>query len=69
MYVPDSMKVCVSGFKGVCVPDSKGVCVSDSKGNPRSTTNSKGKKRKPNSKDLSAVLKTNDALFLDFIKR
>ncbi|XP_030223151.1 dual specificity tyrosine-phosphorylation-regulated kinase 4 isoform X1 [Gadus morhua] len=41
----------------------------DSKGNPRSTTNSKGKKRKPNSKDLSAVLKTNDALFLDFIKR
>ncbi|XP_037308142.2 dual specificity tyrosine-phosphorylation-regulated kinase 4 isoform X2 [Pungitius pungitius] len=41
----------------------------DSKGNPRNITNSKGKKRRPNSKDLSATLKTNDALFLDFIKR
>ncbi|XP_074533694.1 dual specificity tyrosine-phosphorylation-regulated kinase 4 isoform X2 [Halichoeres trimaculatus] len=41
----------------------------DSKGNPRNITNSKGKKRRPNSKELSATLKTNDALFLDFIKR
>ncbi|XP_034444293.1 dual specificity tyrosine-phosphorylation-regulated kinase 4 isoform X1 [Hippoglossus hippoglossus] len=41
----------------------------DSKGNPRNITNSKGKKRRPNSKELSAALKTNDALFLDFIKR
>lgn len=41
----------------------------DSKGNPRNITNSKGKKRRPNSKELSAVLKTTDALFLDFIKR
>ncbi|KAM9815125.1 dual specificity tyrosine-phosphorylation-regulated kinase 4 isoform X1 [Syngnathus typhle] len=41
----------------------------DSKGNPRNTTNSKGKKRRPNSKDLSTTLKTNDALFLDFITR
>ncbi|KAM3850230.1 dual specificity tyrosine-phosphorylation-regulated kinase 4-like, partial [Diretmus argenteus] len=41
----------------------------DSKGNPRNITNSKGKKRRPNSKELSTVLKTNDALFLDFIKR
>ncbi|XP_054865051.1 dual specificity tyrosine-phosphorylation-regulated kinase 4 isoform X1 [Amphiprion ocellaris] len=40
----------------------------DSKGNPRNITNSKGKKRRPNSKELSAALKTNDALFLDFIK-
>ncbi|GAA6233839.1 dual specificity tyrosine-phosphorylation-regulated kinase 4 isoform X2 [Lates japonicus] len=40
----------------------------DSKGNPRNTTNSKGKKRRPNSKELSDTLKTNDALFLDFIK-
>ncbi|XP_075998162.1 dual specificity tyrosine-phosphorylation-regulated kinase 4 [Genypterus blacodes] len=40
----------------------------DSKGNPRNITNSKGKKRRPNSKDLSAALKTNDALFLDFIR-
>ncbi|XP_061826169.1 dual specificity tyrosine-phosphorylation-regulated kinase 4 isoform X1 [Nerophis lumbriciformis] len=41
----------------------------DSKGNPRNTTNSKGKKRRPNSKDLPTTLKTNDVLFLDFIKR
>ncbi|XP_051975871.1 dual specificity tyrosine-phosphorylation-regulated kinase 4-like isoform X1 [Xyrauchen texanus] len=41
----------------------------DSKGNPRNITNSKGKKRRPNSKDLASVLKTNDPLFLDFIRR
>ncbi|XP_051545029.1 dual specificity tyrosine-phosphorylation-regulated kinase 4-like isoform X2 [Myxocyprinus asiaticus] len=40
----------------------------DSKGNPRNITNSKGKKRRPNSKDLASVLKTNDPLFLDFIR-
>lgn len=39
----------------------------DSKGNPRSITNSKGKKRRPSSKELSEALKTNDVLFLDFI--
>ncbi|XP_076878123.1 dual specificity tyrosine-phosphorylation-regulated kinase 4 isoform X2 [Brachyhypopomus gauderio] len=41
----------------------------DSKGNPRNITNSKGKKRRPDSKDLGSVLKTNDAMFLDFIQR
>ncbi|KAI5105506.1 dual specificity tyrosine-phosphorylation-regulated kinase 4 isoform X3 [Silurus meridionalis] len=41
----------------------------DSKGNPRNVTNSKGKKRRPSSKDLGSVLKTNDHLFLDFIRR
>uniref|UniRef100_A0A671LQ73 dual-specificity kinase n=1 Tax=Sinocyclocheilus anshuiensis TaxID=1608454 RepID=A0A671LQ73_9TELE len=41
----------------------------DSKGNPRNITNSKGKKRRPNSKDLASVLKTNDPQFLDFIRR
>ncbi|XP_030334800.1 dual specificity tyrosine-phosphorylation-regulated kinase 4 [Strigops habroptila] len=40
----------------------------DSKGFPKSITNSKGKKRCPDSKDLSTVLKTNDAGFLDFLK-
>uniref|UniRef100_A0A3P9M5Z0 dual-specificity kinase n=1 Tax=Oryzias latipes TaxID=8090 RepID=A0A3P9M5Z0_ORYLA len=40
----------------------------DSKGNPRNITNSKGKKRRPNSKELSAALKTTDPLFLEFIK-
>ncbi|XP_018602597.1 dual specificity tyrosine-phosphorylation-regulated kinase 4-like isoform X1 [Scleropages formosus] len=41
----------------------------DSKGNPRTVTNSKGKKRRPNSKDLASMLKTSDVLFLDFLKR
>ncbi|KAJ0069584.1 hypothetical protein NL108_010409, partial [Boleophthalmus pectinirostris] len=41
----------------------------DSKGNPRNITNSKGKKRRPGSKEMSEALKTNDALFLDFIQR
>uniref|UniRef100_A0A1A7XKM4 dual-specificity kinase n=2 Tax=Iconisemion striatum TaxID=60296 RepID=A0A1A7XKM4_9TELE len=41
----------------------------DSKGNPRNITNSKGKKRKPSSIELSAALKNNDPLFLDFIQR
>ncbi|KAG7455975.1 hypothetical protein MATL_G00246830 [Megalops atlanticus] len=40
----------------------------DSKGNPRNITNSKGRKRRPNSKDLASVLKTSDAMFLDFLK-
>ncbi|NXR09142.1 DYRK4 kinase, partial [Semnornis frantzii] len=40
----------------------------DSKGFPKSVTNSKGKKRCPDSKDLGAVLKTHDAGFLDFLK-
>ncbi|XP_009899760.2 dual specificity tyrosine-phosphorylation-regulated kinase 4 isoform X2 [Dryobates pubescens] len=40
----------------------------DSKGFPKSITNSKGKKRCPDSKDLSSVLKTHDAGFLDFLK-
>ncbi|XP_019898256.2 dual specificity tyrosine-phosphorylation-regulated kinase 4 isoform X2 [Esox lucius] len=41
----------------------------DSKGIPRNITSSKGRKRRPNSKDLAGVLKTSDPLFLDFIKR
>ncbi|XP_015266665.1 PREDICTED: dual specificity tyrosine-phosphorylation-regulated kinase 4 [Gekko japonicus] len=41
----------------------------DSNGNPKSVTNSRGKVRNPNSKDLSAVLKTYDASFLDFLKK
>ncbi|XP_074003041.1 dual specificity tyrosine-phosphorylation-regulated kinase 4 [Numenius arquata] len=40
----------------------------DSKGFPKSITNSKGKTRCPDSKDLSTVLKTHDAGFLDFLK-
>ncbi|XP_078091650.1 dual specificity tyrosine-phosphorylation-regulated kinase 4 [Mustelus asterias] len=40
----------------------------DSKGSPKNVTNSKGKKRRPNSKKLAGVLKTNDKVFLDFLK-
>ncbi|KAJ8381776.1 hypothetical protein SKAU_G00025540 [Synaphobranchus kaupii] len=38
-------------------------------GNPRNITNSKGRKRRPNSKDMASVLKTSDPQFLDFLKR
>ncbi|XP_065897838.1 dual specificity tyrosine-phosphorylation-regulated kinase 4-like [Dysidea avara] len=41
----------------------------DSKGNPRCIVNSKGKRHRPATKELAIALKTNDALFLDFIKK
>lgn len=44
------------------------VCA-DSKGNPRCITNSKGRKRRPGTKDLPAAVKTTDAQFLDFLCR
>ncbi|KAJ8391068.1 hypothetical protein AAFF_G00096890 [Aldrovandia affinis] len=40
----------------------------DSKGNPRNITNSKGRKRRPNSKDMASVLKTSDTQFMDFLR-
>ncbi|XP_054282230.1 dual specificity tyrosine-phosphorylation-regulated kinase 4-like isoform X2 [Macrosteles quadrilineatus] len=39
----------------------------DSKGNPRCITNSKGRKRKPGSKDIATAIRCNDKLFVDFI--
>lgn len=39
----------------------------DSKNNPRTLTNSKGKRRKPHSKTLAAVLGCNDEEFVDFL--
>ncbi|KAK8733542.1 hypothetical protein OTU49_006349 [Cherax quadricarinatus] len=41
----------------------------DSKGNPRCVTNSKGKKRRPGSRDLASVLKCSDTHFVHFIAR
>jgi dual specificity tyrosine-phosphorylation-regulated kinase 2/3/4 len=41
----------------------------DSKGNPRNTTNSKGKKRKPGAKPLNQALNCNDNEFVDFLSR
>ncbi|GAB1610898.1 dual specificity tyrosine-phosphorylation-regulated kinase 4-like [Argonauta hians] len=40
----------------------------DSKGNPRSTTNSRGKKRRVGSKELHHIIKTADGNFLNFIR-
>ncbi|XP_070803034.1 dual specificity tyrosine-phosphorylation-regulated kinase 4 [Pituophis catenifer annectens] len=41
----------------------------DSNGVPKSVTNTRGKIRNPNSKDLSTVLKTHVGSFLDFLKK
>ncbi|CAG8509566.1 8536_t:CDS:10 [Ambispora leptoticha] len=41
----------------------------DSNGNPRPITNSKGKRRRPQSKSLAQALKCQDEVFLDFISR
>ncbi|KRT80329.1 phosphotransferase, partial [Oryctes borbonicus] len=41
----------------------------DSRGNPRCITNTKGRKRKPGSKNLAIALRCNDHLFIDFISR
>nr|XP_021526775.1 dual specificity tyrosine-phosphorylation-regulated kinase 4-like isoform X1 [Aotus nancymaae] len=41
----------------------------DSKGFPKSITNNRGRKRYPDSKDLTMVLKTYDTSFLDFLRR
>ncbi|XP_074125319.1 dual specificity tyrosine-phosphorylation-regulated kinase 4 isoform X2 [Sminthopsis crassicaudata] len=41
----------------------------DSKGFPKNITNNRGKKRYPDSKDLTTVLKTYDTSFLDFLKK
>ncbi|XP_076029415.1 uncharacterized protein LOC143018156 isoform X2 [Oratosquilla oratoria] len=41
----------------------------DSKGNPRCVTNSKGKKRRPGSRDLNDILKCSDPHFVSFINR
>ncbi|GAB5587642.1 serine/threonine protein kinase [Umbelopsis nana] len=41
----------------------------DSYGNPRIVPNSRGKKRKPNSKSLAQVLRCSDQLFVEFVSR
>lgn len=39
----------------------------DAYGSPRCITNSKGRKRKPGSKDLALALRCNDKMFVDFV--
>ena len=41
----------------------------DSTGAPRPVVNSKGRRRRPSSKTLSQILKTDDELFVDFIAK
>lgn len=41
----------------------------DSKGNPRCIVNSKGRKRRPGNKNVAIALRSNDALFIDFVSR
>ncbi|EEB17394.1 mitogen-activated protein kinase ERK-A, putative [Pediculus humanus corporis] len=41
----------------------------DSRGNPRCITNSKGRKRKPGSKELASAIRCNDKQFVDFISQ
>eukprot|EP00163_Fabomonas_tropica_P027105 TRINITY_DN5133_c0_g3_i1.p1 TRINITY_DN5133_c0_g3~~TRINITY_DN5133_c0_g3_i1.p1 ORF type:complete len:339 (-),score=53.41 TRINITY_DN5133_c0_g3_i1:542-1558(-) len=41
----------------------------DSSGNPRLVPNSRGKKRRPGTKDLAAVVKCNDRTFIDFLQQ
>ena len=55
---------------GVFVPfNAHSIHSADSRGNPRCITNSKGRKRRPGTRDLTSAIKTNDVLFLDFIRR
>ena len=44
------------------------ICI-DSTGAPRPVINSKGRRRRPNSKSISSVLKTDDDQFVDFITK
>ncbi|XP_037082345.1 dual specificity tyrosine-phosphorylation-regulated kinase 4-like, partial [Pollicipes pollicipes] len=41
----------------------------DSRGNPRTITNTKGRRRRPASRPLAAALKTTDPVFVDFIEK
>jgi serine/threonine protein kinase len=41
----------------------------DSHGNPKITANSKGKKKRPSTKSLTNTVPTNDASFLDFLRK
>lgn len=36
---------------------------------PKTVTNSRGKVRNPNSKDLNSILRVYDGSFLDFLKK
>ena len=45
------------------------ILFSDSKGLPRCITNSRGKKRRPNSKGLISAARSNDPNFIKFLSR
>ena len=56
-------KLTISSSKGNLIP---GI---DSTGAPRPVVNSKGRRRKPASKTLAQVIKSDDEQFLDFISK
>ncbi|KAF4529528.1 hypothetical protein B566_EDAN015186 [Ephemera danica] len=55
--------------KSVVAAASRRRLFFDSKGNPRCITNSKGRKRKPGTKELATATRCNDRLFVDFISQ
>jgi serine/threonine protein kinase len=65
---------CVMEIFGVPTPDvldqgTRKRHFFDSHGNPRIISNSKGKKKRPSTKSLINTVPTNDAAFLDFIRK
>ncbi|CAB3987740.1 dual specificity tyrosine-phosphorylation-regulated kinase 4-like isoform X1 [Paramuricea clavata] len=71
-----------NNFQGLCMmevlglPDTKFLerasrrpYFFDSKGLPRCITNSRGKKRRPNAKDLISAVRSNDQNFIKFLSR
>jgi serine/threonine protein kinase len=65
---------CVMEIFGVPTPDvlaqsTRKKHFFDSHGNPRIISNSKGKKKRPSTKSLINTVPTNDAAFLDFIRK
>ncbi|GIY40179.1 dual specificity tyrosine-phosphorylation-regulated kinase 4, partial [Caerostris extrusa] len=56
-------------FQSVLIDGAESDIKKIPKGNPRSITNSKGKKRRPGTRPLSIALNTEDQDFVDFISR
>jgi dual specificity tyrosine-phosphorylation-regulated kinase 2/3/4 len=62
------MEICGLPPKSVLEQASRRKVFFDSAGALRMVANSRGKKRRPGSKDLSAVLRCSDALFVNFLE-
>ncbi|KAI8842727.1 dual specificity tyrosine-phosphorylation-regulated kinase 4-like protein, partial [Chytriomyces cf. hyalinus JEL632] len=66
---------CIMELKGIPPPhivaqgSRRKYHFEQSTGNPRPVTNSKGKKRRPGTRSLSAAVRSTDAVFLDFLDK